>query len=137
MLKKIFLSICAIAVIAYLSLWAWAMHWIDEEKNIVLGKHIFRYDSPSNLLRSVSSRQMAEKARLIKPNNVIERKCGCISIDNELYKRYSGEMEVVLKDKEADERVNVVGYINNDDLYKLSAYKDGMSYDFIEEKEGE
>ena len=35
------------------------------------------------------------------------------------------------------ERVNVVGYINNDDLYKLSAYKDGMSYDFIEEKEGE
>lgn len=35
MLKKIFLSICAIVVIAYLSLWAWAVHWIDEEKNIV------------------------------------------------------------------------------------------------------
>ena len=35
MLKKIFLSICAIAVIVYLSLWAWAVHWIDEEKNIV------------------------------------------------------------------------------------------------------
>ena len=35
MLKKIFLSICAIVVIAYLSLWAWAVHWIDEDKNIV------------------------------------------------------------------------------------------------------
>ena len=35
MLKKIFLSICLIAVIAYLSLWAWAVHWIDEDKNIV------------------------------------------------------------------------------------------------------
>lgn len=109
----------------------------DEEKNIVLGNHIFRYDSPSNLLRSISSRQMAEKARLIKPNNMIERKHGSITIDNELYKRYSGEMQVLLDNMEADERVNVVGYINNDDLYKLSAYKDGMSYDFIEEKEGE
>lgn len=35
MLKKIFLSICAIVIIAYLSLWAWAVHWIDEDKNIV------------------------------------------------------------------------------------------------------
>ena len=35
MFKKIFLSICLIAIIAYLSLWAWAVHWIDEDKNIV------------------------------------------------------------------------------------------------------
>lgn len=35
MFKKIFLSICLIAIIAYLSLWAWAVRWIDEEKNIV------------------------------------------------------------------------------------------------------
>ena len=34
MLKKIFLSICLIAIIAYLSLWAWAVHWIDEDKHI-------------------------------------------------------------------------------------------------------
>lgn len=35
MFKKIFLSICLIAIIAYLSLWAWAVRWIDEDKNIV------------------------------------------------------------------------------------------------------
>lgn len=33
MLKKIFLSICAIVVIAYLSLWAWAVHWIERQEN--------------------------------------------------------------------------------------------------------
>ena len=35
MLKKIIFSFLAIVVIAYLSLWAWAVHWIDEDKNIV------------------------------------------------------------------------------------------------------
>ena len=33
MFKKIFLSICLIAIIAYLSLWAWAVHWIDSQEN--------------------------------------------------------------------------------------------------------
>lgn len=104
----------------------------EQEKEIVLGKHIFRYDSPSECLRSLSSRQMAEFASSIEKNNTIPRKTGYITIDNELYKRYSGEMQVILKDMDEDERINVVGRIvNEDDLYKLLHYKDNVEYNFI------
>lgn len=107
----------------------------DKEKNIVLGKHMFRYDSPLSNIRSQSSRQMAEFATKIIENNTIERKKGYITIDNRLYKRYSGEMQVIIHDLDADERVNVVAkLVNENDIYKLLNYKLGYEYTFEEEK---
>ena len=107
----------------------------EKEKKIVLGKHIFRYDSPVDMLRSRSSRQMAEFADRVEPNNTIERIRGSITIDNQLYKRYSGEMQVLLNDFEADERVNVIGYVNKEDINKLLYFRKGRSYDFIEDQD--
>lgn len=104
-----------------------------EEKEIVLKEHKFRYDSPFYLLRSVSSRQMAEFAKEIDKNNVIKRKKGYITIDNVLNKRYSGELEVVLKDTMKDDGANVVARIVDDkDIIKLFRYKEGLTYRFIE-----
>ena len=45
----------------------------------------------------------------ISKDNTIERKKGMVTIDNEIFKRYQGEVCVMLEDLEADERVNVVG----------------------------
>lgn len=105
----------------------------NSEKDIVLGKHIFRYDSPLSNIRSRSSRQMAEFASSIDPSNTIERKAGYITVDNSLYKRYSGEMQVILKDMDKDERVNVVAkLVNNDDVYKLLQFKNNKEFIFIE-----
>ena len=104
----------------------------EEEKQAVLKEHVFRYDSPDTCLRSESSRKMAQAGKTIKKNNTTTRKAGSITIDNELYKRYSGEVQVILKDMDKDERVNVVGYIDNsDDLIKLSRYKEGIVYKFV------
>jgi len=106
----------------------------QKEKDIVLGKHCFRYDSSSAILRSKSSRQMAEYASEIEVNNTIRRDAGAITIDNRLYKRYSGELQVVLKNKEADERVNVAARIKDpDDLIRLRRFKEGTDYLFAEE----
>lgn len=104
----------------------------DEEKAIVLQTHSFRYDSPYDLLRSISSRKMAEFARVIKSNNTIERKCGSITIDNQLYKRYSGELEIVLSDKVSDDRANVVARVSKKDIIKLRRFREGISYKFIQ-----
>ena len=104
-----------------------------EEKNIVLKDHVFRYDSPYQFLRSQSSRQMAEFASVIKQNNTLERKAGDITIDNELYKRYSGELQVVTQDSLADERVNVVAKLaDRKDLIKLLRFREGITYHFNE-----
>ncbi len=104
-----------------------------EEKSIVLKEHKFRYDSPFYLLRSVSSRQMAEFAEKIEENNVLDLKRGYITIDNILNKRYSGELEVVLKDMARNKGVNAVArIIDEKDIIKLFRFKEGITYRFIE-----
>ena len=105
----------------------------EKERNIVLGNHTFRYDSNASFLRSRSSREMAEFASVISGNNCIKRRIGDITVDNENYLRYSGEMQVVLRDFKADSRVNVIAHLKNrEDINKLSYYRDGIVYRFIE-----
>lgn len=45
----------------------------------------------------------------IKPNNCIQRKTKYVTLDNEKFMRYQGEVCIMLKDLESDERVNVIG----------------------------
>lgn len=105
-----------------------------EEEKIIFKEHEFRLDSPACLLRSQSSRQMAEFASAIKPCNNIQRKRGYLTIDNILNQRYSGELQVILEDKSPKASCNVVGFISNDqDLVKLMRYKEGIKYRFIKE----
>ncbi|MDO4940676.1 MAG: MupG family TIM beta-alpha barrel fold protein [Erysipelotrichaceae bacterium] len=103
----------------------------NKYEDIVLQKQKFRYDSNSNYLRSLSSRKMAEFSTKIEKDNCVERTKGSITIDNELYLRYSGELQVVLKDNPKDDRVNVVGYIEEDELLKLEYYRQGYEYLFV------
>lgn len=108
-----------------------------EERKIVLQSHEFRYDSNSVFLRSRSSREMAEYASVIAPKNEKNlRLRGAITIDNANYSRYSGELQVVLKDACEDERVNVVGWIaDENEMEKLRYYREGFVYQFIEKKD--
>lgn len=105
-----------------------------EEEEIILKEHEFRLDSPYNLLRSLSSRQMAEFSKEIEPNNTILRRKAYITIDNLLNKRYSGELQVVLEDKCEKVSCNVVGEIvDMQDLIKLRRFKEGIKYRFVRE----
>lgn len=108
----------------------------DEEKDIVLQSHIFRNDSPDQFLRSQSSREMAEFACVIKKNHTTIREEGVITIDNELNKRYSGELQVVTRKACEDENVNVVAKLAHPkDLSKLLRFREGISYRFREVEE--
>jgi hypothetical protein len=74
---------------------------------------------------------MSQYASVVEIDNTVDRLKGCITVDNKLYGRYSGEMQIVLKDKERDERVNVVGKIDDKDLEKMLYHDKGYSYKFI------
>jgi hypothetical protein len=56
---------------------------------------------------------------------------GSITIDNDLYGRYRGEMQITLTDLSADERVNVVGRVKSDDLPLLEQLKPGMVIELV------
>ncbi len=103
----------------------------EEEKRIVCGQtHHIRYDSNEWLLRSQSSREMAEFAEQIPPRPSSPRRRGMITIDNAAYGRYSGELQIVTADRPEDERVNIAGRIAEKDLWKLTYYRDGWDFCF-------
>lgn len=103
----------------------------DKYDDIVLKIHEFRYDSNKEFLRSQSSRQMSQYASVVKIDNNVKRLKGSITIDNKLYGRYSGELQVVLKNSKKDKRVNVVGKVDKKDLEKLLYYNYGYTYKFV------
>jgi len=105
----------------------------DEEKKIVfLPSHTSRLDSPEYIIRSEESRGYARIGVNIKPGHNIERKAYSVTIDNEMYKRYSGELQIVLKDFPEDERVNVVGRIPDEEYILVNQIKPGKKFRFTE-----
>ena len=92
---------------------------IENDYNYLYNK-VFtnRKDAPNDLIRVIESRNYATQGELIKPNNCIERTKGSITIDNENYLRYSGEIQITKKDYQQDDRVNVIGNILDINLLK-------------------
>ena len=71
-----------------------------------------RIDSPSWAMRFVESRQYATMGPQVVPASAQPRGVGCLTIDNNLYGRYSGEIQLIRHALPADERVNVIGQID-------------------------
>lgn len=76
--------------------------------------YTIRVDSPGWLLRLQESREYSCFGKEITPYNTVERKRGSVTIDNSLYKRYSGEIQILKESLPADPRVNVIGMVGQD-----------------------
>lgn len=104
----------------------------DIEKKAIFGKvHYCRRDSGAFSLRLESSRKMAEYASYIEPRNCIDRNKYSVTIDNEKYLRYSGEIQIITEDLPEDERVNVSGTIREDDRFKCKLVQNGVPFIFV------
>ncbi|KMN44427.1 DUF871 domain-containing protein [Bacillus sp. LK2] len=88
--------------------------------------HTNRLDLARDVIRSVESRE--ESNVVLQPVNTILRKRGSITIDNELYGRYAGEMQIVINDLPADKKVNVVGMVIEEDVSLLSYIGAGKKF---------
>lgn len=73
--------------------------------------YTIRGDSPKGILRLQESREYATFGEHIEEGDIGDRPIGTVTIDNHLYKRYSGEIQILGKDLPRDKRVNIVGYI--------------------------
>lgn len=76
--------------------------------------HHNRPDIARDVIRSEDARRHFKGT--IAPQRCISRPRGAITLDNEHYKRYQGELQIVLHPLPADERVNVIGYVAEKDL---------------------
>lgn len=82
--------------------------------------HTNRADHARDVIRSVESRSYATIGKgQITPRYCAERPKGTITIDNERYLRYQGEVQITKTNLPADERVNVLGKVIDEDLALL------------------
>ncbi|MGL6063627.1 MAG: DUF871 domain-containing protein [Fusobacteriaceae bacterium] len=91
--------------------------------------HSSRTDSSRDAIRASESRIILG-GNLIKPENTVEKKYGDVTIDNENYNRYMGELQILLTDLKEDERTNVVASILQEDIYLLKYMEEGKKFHF-------
>ena len=79
---------------------------------LALTRHISRMDPSRDVIRSASSRSYAgADGRKVPSQGTIMREAGAVTVDNEKYGRYEGELQLVKHALPADEKVNVIGRI--------------------------
>lgn len=89
-----------------------------------------RPDSSSYLIRSVESRSWF-KNRGVAAQNTIDCQEGSICLSNDGYLRYSGELEICRCKRPSDERVNVIGRVQDEDLGLIQYIKNGAGFSII------
>ncbi|MEL3972725.1 MupG family TIM beta-alpha barrel fold protein [Rossellomorea oryzaecorticis] len=98
---------------------------------LLTGVHTNRMDPARDVIRSVESRSYAEFGKIIEPSNQVQRTVGMITVDNELYGRYSGEMQIVKRELPKDEKVNVIAKVVNEDLPLIHEIKAGGKFQLL------
>jgi len=91
--------------------------------------HQNRKDCAQDVIRAEDSRSHL-KEQLIEPLNTVDRPRGSITLDNRLYGRYSGELQVSRVDLKQDDRVNVLGRVIKENIGLLKYVKGGTKFDF-------
>lgn len=84
--------------------------------------HHDRVDASEWMYRSIESRGLKKHA--LEPENTVNRKIGDVFINNGLFGRYAGEMGIAKKEMPIDERVNIVGHIDENYLDILNLVKE-------------
>lgn len=88
-----------------------------------------RIDAAENVIRAVEGRLMLGN-NVIEAFNTVDRKVGDVTLDNKAYLRYMGELQILLKDLEKDDRVNVVAKVKKDELFLLKCINEARKFKF-------
>ncbi|WOV84870.1 MupG family TIM beta-alpha barrel fold protein [Sporosarcina jeotgali] len=94
--------------------------------------HTNRPDSARDVIRSSESRPAAMKSGSSVPAHYCApRPKGTITVDNERYLRYQGELQVTKIDLSADERVNVLGQVIEEDKALLKYIGGNQQFELV------
>ncbi|WP_291649442.1 MupG family TIM beta-alpha barrel fold protein [Clostridium sp.] len=105
----------------------------DLEKKILFENiQTYRGDFSEYVIRSTKGRLKYTKESIPKKKVVRDINFGDILILNDEYGQYKGEVQIALKPRSGDERINVVGRVNSENITlvdKLKIYQDFMIYE--------
>lgn len=89
-----------------------------------------RIDAARDATRAQESRRLLASIGSIAPEHTVDRPFGAITLDNEGYGRYMGELQIIQRAQDADPRTNVVGQIDADDLSLIPYITPGRKFSF-------
>lgn len=87
-----------------------------------------RVDDARDAVRAQESRSLADE--IIAPENAVERPYGAVTIDNEGYLRYMGELQIIKTPQPPDARVNVAARLLPEEEILLPYLKPGRKFAF-------
>ena len=92
----------------------------EVERAILAENHVYRGDISEYVIRSTGHRSQYATAKISprRQDKLVHR--GAILIDNQLYTRYCGELQLALRDFQIGEKTNIVGRIVDEDLALLN-----------------
>lgn len=96
------------------------------EKEILFAAHTNRRDPGECVIRSQEARALCTSS--IAPRPALPRNIGAITIDNQDYLRYMGELQIIKAPLAANRRTNVVAHIVPEELFLLSYLEPGGSF---------
>ncbi len=102
-----------------------ASHLEESQSNHLKGIFQIRRDYNDLMLRSTTSRGTKE----IEPFNTVERTIGAVTLDNNKFLRYRGEINIITSPLPKDERTNVLGFVKLSEN-QISALKRGQKFIF-------
>ena len=90
-----------------------------------------RLDEARDAIRAQESRALMKEMNLaIAPANTAARPVGAITLDNEGYGRYMGELQIIKEAQGPDPRTNVVAMVDEDELGLLQYITPGRKFSF-------
>ncbi|MCY9141938.1 MupG family TIM beta-alpha barrel fold protein, partial [Peribacillus frigoritolerans] len=98
-----------------------------ESRLLQSGQYKLRPDVSQDVFRLQNTRVTAN----VEPSNTAARSLGSITMDNDAYERYRGEVQICKRDLGANHRVNVIGRVIEDDIPLLSLLKPGQTIKLI------
>lgn len=102
------------------------------EREIVAFDHVYRGDISAYVLRSTMPRVVYKDASVpARSGQAIPVGRGDILIDNDLYGRYKGELQIALKEFTISPKVNKVGRISQDYLPLLRFIKPWQEFKLV------
>ena len=102
-------------------------------KKIVLEEmHFNRGDVSENYLRSTQSRVKFAGREFVLFNAPEMIRRGDLVIESSLYGHYAGELQIALSDMKNSGKSNVVGRLDEDEIFILDAIKPWQKFNFIE-----
>lgn len=90
-----------------------------------------RADEARDCIRAEESRSLLKKQHgIIAPENTLVRPVGAITIDNQGYQRYMGELQIIRHPQTADTRVNVPAMVEESEVNLLQYITPGRKFSF-------